>query len=148
MKFYESPAFKELEKVWREKLKQSKFPDIEDSKERLKNPDNRTIAYENQDKIRDFFLSIDSFIAHYPDMPKFERKVMELYSRGIFIRSIVKQLRSSDKHVRNVIKRYKGLIMAVNRLYAHTEFPLSLNPQSDAGSKAMDANHQTEDQAA
>lgn len=148
MKKPRTPTLEEQNRFWKRELEKSGFDDIEDSKERLKNPDNRTIAFENRDKIRDFFLSLDALLTHYKEMPKFERQVMELYSRGIYVRTIVRTTKRSDRLVRNVIKRYKGLVMAINRLNDNADFPPSLNPQSDVGSGAMDANHETEDQAA
>jgi len=131
--FYRTKEFHDLSKEWRARLIESGFEDLEDAQENLKSKDKRTIAYENQDEIREFFLRLDHFMYFYPEMPRFERTVMELYSQGVYIKTIVKRVRASDKKVRNVVSRYKKLILAINRLLLNTDFPHILrgsdNPQ-------------------
>ena len=149
MKFHKTPDFRELERIWRRKLKQDKFQDIEDRKERLIEKNKRTIAYENQELIRDYFLDLDHFMTHFPEMPKFERQVMELYCRGIYICDIAKQTRVKRLKVFRIVRRYKDLIIAINRLYASIHYAPSMNSQSDSGSGAVDGqNRCIEDSAA
>lgn len=138
-KFYQTQEFRELQEKWRRKLKQSGFDDLENG-DFFRAHDIRTAAWANQNDIRDFFIALDHLMTHYPEMPPFERKVMELYSRGIYVKTIVQKTRKSDKTVRNVIKRYRDLLRAIGRLHLPTDFPYLLNPQSDADSEAPNAD--------
>jgi hypothetical protein len=116
MKFTKKQEFIKLQDEWDKKLAQEGFKDIEDRKGNLKRHDIRTQAYQNQIRIREFFLLLDHLLTNYPDIPPFERKVLELYSQGQRLNLIVQEVHASDRHVRNVITRYKGLIAAIKRM--------------------------------
>lgn len=127
----------------------SGFDDLEDTRGNLKSPDSRTIAFQNQEQIREFFLTLDCFMTHFPEMPKFAYKVMSMYSEGIMVKDIVKASRSSDKHVRNTIKHYKLIVLAIIRMMNHTDFPLSLRLLSKTASEVTaDADDQVKNKAA
>lgn len=113
---FRSPEFRLQYAEWSEKLKSSGFEDIETSRGNIKNPDIRTIAFQNQDKIRDFFLRLDQLLGVYDTMPKDERAVMELYTEGVFICEIVEKTLFSYKKCQLIIKRYQGLILAIDRM--------------------------------
>lgn len=116
MSFNSSKRFKKEDSEWRQILKDSGFEDLEDRRGNIKQPDIRTIAWIHRDEIRDFFLKLDQFMNCYPEMPIFERRVMELYSQGEYVKDIVRVVKSSDRNVRNVIKRYRNLVLALYRL--------------------------------
>jgi hypothetical protein len=116
MKFTKKQEFIQIQAEWDKKLKILGFEDIEDRKGNLYKPDIRTQAYQNQDRIREFFLTLDHLMSVYPEMPPFERKVLELLSQGVRLNIIVEQTHASDRHVRNVITRYKHLIKAIQRM--------------------------------
>lgn len=116
MKFSKMDELQMLQAQWDQILKEAGFKDIEDRRGNLKKHDTRTIAYQNQSKIREFFLKLDHLLTIYHEMPRFERQVLERYSQGYHIKQIVKETHASDRHVRNVIDRYHGLIAALMRL--------------------------------
>lgn len=122
---------------WRKKLIESGFEDQEDFSRNLSHPDLRTNSFEMRDKVLEFYLSLDCLLAHYAAMPKFERKVIELYTQGIMVTKIVKNLKCSEKTARMVIKRYKGLAMMVGSilemLNTHAGNPHALRPQETVG---------------
>jgi hypothetical protein len=110
-------SFKKLEAEWRLKLSAAGFEDIEDHRQNLKAPDLRTNAFEQREIIRDFFLMIDHLLVHYPDMPKDERQIIELWSEGTYAVVIAEKTQFSYRKVKSVIQRYKGLIKAINKLF-------------------------------
>ena len=108
---YKKPS-RALQAQWNAKLKASGFEDIEDSAGRLKSPDGRTIAFESQELIRDFFLSLSSWLNDKDspaDVPADHRKILELYINGVHVKGengICEQTGYSDRGVRYVIEKY------------------------------------------
>lgn len=78
-------------------------------------------------------------MTHYPEMPPFEREVLVLYSQGVFIKRIVKQLKCSERNVYYVIKRYKGLIKAIERMSSETiaDCPSPLEAQKEQSAQGL-----------
>jgi hypothetical protein len=148
VKFYQSREFKRVHDEWRERLEDSGFCDCEDKNGNTKNHDIRTIAWKNKEIILDFFLSLDHLMTNYPEMPKFERSVMELYSNGIKIEEIIREVKSSRRTVYNCITRYKNLVLAIQRTQTSILFPLSLRPQSNSVSEDRDEQRPVRDKAA
>lgn len=141
--------FKILQEKWRKKLKSSGFEDHEDLHGRLtKSEERRTISWQNQVRIRDFFLLLDHFMNYYSAMPKDERKVMELYSQGIFVTKISKQLKFTRIRIHSIIKRYKGLILAIQEMCDEEQISLSLNPKRTGESKAINGKDPDSNKAA
>lgn len=116
MKFTKKQEFIEAQRHWDQLLKKKGFQDIEDRSGNLKGQIKPTISWQNQDLIRNFFLTLDNLLTVYTQMPAFERKVLELYTQGMRIKMIVKKTHASDRHVRNVITRYKHLCMAIQKM--------------------------------
>jgi DNA-binding NarL/FixJ family response regulator len=107
---YKTKEFKNLQSKWYAKLAKEGFKDQEDAKENLIQQDRRTIAFDNRDMLRDFFLSLSAYLVHNR-VPTRDRKILELFSQGIHIKGkngIVEKTGWSDKTVRNVIKSYKN----------------------------------------
>lgn len=121
--FYRSKSFIKLRDQWRERLRQDGFDDLEDRNENLKCHDTRTISFDNQEHICDFFIRLDHFMYYYPEMDLTERKILELYSQGIYIRNIQKSVLISESKIRRIISKYKKILVAVNRLILNTDFP-------------------------
>lgn len=138
---FHTKQFKELNEHWRQKLKESGFVDQEDKYGNIKHHDIRTQAWENRDGILDFYLRLDQFMNFYTDMPKFERQVMELFSQGYYVTEIAKQINGSRvRLIHKVIKRYKGLMSAIQKMESgevRADFPHPLKPKSygDSGEK-------------
>ena len=101
----------DVKKFWYDKLKKSGFVDIEDSKQRLKSPNIRTLAYTNQEIIREFFLKLDSFLNENKKIPALHRKVLEHYSNGERINSIAKVVDRTTRTVNRIITRYKREVL-------------------------------------
>lgn len=146
---FNSKRFKNELSTWNKKLERTGFRDIEDRRGNLKSPDRRTIAFDNREKILHFFRTLDWLMVCYPEMPRFERRVMELYSHGLFTKQIVRKVKASDKHVRNVIKRYKYLVLSIIRMMDSTDNPPSLRLISQSVSEVTaNAEDRTENKAA
>lgn len=110
MKFYERPDFTELNRHWKKRLKKAKFPDIEDHWENLKSHDRRTQIFDDRDSVLSFFQALDEFIL-LGEMPSMHRKLLSLYSDGIYINEISARLNISERWVLKIIKKYKLLIL-------------------------------------
>ena len=113
-KFFETEEFKRLNDEWAKKLKDSGFKDIENKDETLKEPNTRTIAFQNRDKILDFHLKLSSYLNSRAKIPDDHRKILELYNNGVYItgvNSIVEQTGYSKRGVLYLLKRYKKKIL-------------------------------------
>jgi hypothetical protein len=104
-------AFKQS---WYRKVEKSGFDDIEDAKGELRQHNRRTIAFDNRDAIRDFFLKLDTFLVKTSDIPPLHRKILNLYTQGIAVdgpQGIAKQCRRHERVVRGIIAKYKAIIL-------------------------------------
>lgn len=104
--------FLRIQKEWYLKLAQSGFKDIEDSKGNLKQYDRRTIAFDNRVSIYEFFVSLDHYLTEHPEIPDIDRAVLTLYSEGVFIIEICRQLFLKLATVNRVVMKYKAIVMA------------------------------------
>jgi DNA-binding NarL/FixJ family response regulator len=106
---------RELKKKWELKLKESGFKDIETSLGRLKQPNTRTIAFENRDLILDFFLKLDHYLSsdNSRRIPDRDRLILELFSQGKKLRDIAQQIQASESTVRNTVRVYKTVIISL-----------------------------------
>ncbi len=111
-KFFQTPEFKKLNEDWRRKLAKSGFEDQEDSKENLQEYDRRTIAFDNAEKIEQFFRKLDAYLSDNPNLPRAHRKILQLYSNGEKAIHIGKKLRVTDRWVRKVVSAYKKKILS------------------------------------
>lgn len=112
-KFYGGNEFKALALEWRKKLEESGFQDCESKKEDLNRHNRRTIAFDNRDSIRDFFISLDHFLTN-TQIPIRDRQVLELYSQGIKVKGvhgIVQRIGWSQSTVRRTIQKYKLILL-------------------------------------
>lgn len=107
---FRHPKFRELQSRWYDKLKESGFNDIENKKEKLKEYDRRTIAFDNRDAIRDFFIRLDHFITKSHTLPPPHKKILELYSNGLYLSEIAQQMNCSRSKIKLVVYHYKKLI--------------------------------------
>jgi hypothetical protein len=114
---FKSKAFKDEFKLWHKKLEKSGFEDIEDSYGFVSNKFNRRKSnLEDIENVRNWFLTLDSLMTHYPEMPSFDRRVMSLYSSGVRVKDIVKKVKSSKRNVMYCVSRYKHLVLAIIRM--------------------------------
>lgn len=102
---------KELTDKWYDLLKKDGFVDIEDSRQRLKNKDHRTIGFQNQEIIRNFFLALDSYLIT-AELEPLHRNILQLYTQGIFLKEIARRVGRSEPRIRQIIKHYKEVIIA------------------------------------
>ena len=117
-KYYESKSFKKLQDTWYKKLKkkskgQEGFVDQEDSKENLKQYDRRTIAFENRERICEFFLKVDSYLTTKPNIPTKHIYALELWSKGTRVsgpKGIANKVKLSRRQVFYILKKYRDII--------------------------------------
>ncbi len=107
---FRSQKFKELQSQWYKKLDEVGFNDIENKKEKLKEYDRRTIAFDNRDVIRDAFIRLDHFITNSSNIPQLHRQILELYSDGKYLGEIAQQVNCSRSKIKLVVYHYKKLI--------------------------------------
>lgn len=96
------------------KLSQSGFKDHEDNKERLKQYDRRTIAFDNRERIKEFFLDLDAYLTNTPDLPLEHVYILELFSRGMRVKGpggIVEQTGKPSSSIRKIIAHYKKIVL-------------------------------------
>lgn len=110
MKFYQRPEFLSLNKKWNQKLANSGFDDIEDKNENLKNPNIRTQSWDNRDQILEFYLALDEFL-NLNEIPGKHRKVLEMYSQGIYLKEISVKVSMSYAWVRLIVEKYKYQVL-------------------------------------
>lgn len=120
MKFYRTDEFQRLQRIWEEKLKDSKFKDIEDSKGNLKQYDRRTIAFDNRDHIYEFFCRLDAFLCQN-QLPWRHRAILMRYSRGQYLKEISESVGRGQRTVQKVIELYKEIILVAWVPEIHTD---------------------------
>lgn len=111
MKFFDTDQFKALEKEWYDKLKANKFDDLEDSRGRLKQDDQRTIGFENREAIDAFFSELGEFLATHR-VSRDDRRVLMRYCQGKWQTQIAEATGFSYSKVKKIISKYKKLILA------------------------------------
>lgn len=109
MKFYQTKEFKALDAEWKAKLEEEGFQDLEKRKD-FSQWNRRTIAYQNSETIRDFFIRLDHFLTEHPEIPDLHRKILSLYSEGRIVRHICRLVGRSYTTVRNIIRKYKAML--------------------------------------
>lgn len=110
MSSYRTKEFKQLKDEWYKKLKDTGFDDQENSRERLYEKNNRTVSWVNQDRIRDFFLAVDTFLVT-AQIPLKHREILTLWSDGRYLTEISKELRIPYITVCRAIYKYKSDIL-------------------------------------
>lgn len=128
--FYRSKEFKKLSQAWRKRLKEDGFEDIENAKNIPKQ-----FSSHDSEETRNTFIQLDHFLYYYPDMPRQERRVMELYSNSVMVKDIMRRISRSRSTVQRIIKRYKSLLIAINRMTLETDFALMLRGSEDSPRK-------------
>lgn len=100
---------KDSQQYWEERLKKEGLV--------LKEPSTRNKRFGSQEQTREFFLTLDAFLTHYPELDLFERKVLQMYSNGNSIVEINKKLKHTSKiYIERTIKRYSQIIVVIQRL--------------------------------
>jgi hypothetical protein len=119
-KYYETTDFKQLQELWDKKLEDDGFIDQEDSNKVLKQENDRsTISFEARDRILYFFNKLDHYLNNIENpakIPNKDREILELYSDGVHVKGkngIVEQTGWSDKTIRNLINKYKKIVLAL-----------------------------------
>ena len=114
MGFWKRDDFKKLNRVWRERLKDSGFIDLEDEKGNLFAKDHRTLAFTDPSATITFFSLLNEYLHASSNISDRDRIILELYSNGIYItgkNGIVEQTGWSDRTVRNVIAKHKKVFL-------------------------------------
>ncbi len=110
-KSLDAQGYAKLKAQWDRKLAKSGFEDIETPTGELTHHNIRTLAWANRDIILEFFLKLDTYLVKTSDLPSLHRKVLELYSAGKYINEITTAVHRSRTTVKNIIKKYKILIL-------------------------------------
>lgn len=104
---------KNLKHQWYKALKDNGFLDIEDSKERLKTEERRSVSFQNREIILEFFLKLGEYLMYTP-MTTDERRVLELYVEGkLSKKDIARRLTFSYTKTRNIIRKHKGIVLGL-----------------------------------
>lgn len=112
-RIFKTKKFQKQVDHWKQVLKDTGFVDIEDDHGNLKTGEMRTNALRSPDKTLRFFLTLDHFMMCYPQMPRFEKKVMQMYSDGMHLKKIKAKTKATFWRIKSIIKMYKYLVLAI-----------------------------------
>lgn len=101
-----------IKEEWYQKLRESGFRDIEDANGRLKTPNSRTKGFQDREALLDFFLKLSAYLEETRDIPPRDRRVLELYCDGTYIKIIAVQVGVSRTTVKDIIRKYKTVHFA------------------------------------
>lgn len=113
MGFWKRDDFKVLNKLWKQKLKDTGFTDLEDDKGNLASKDHRTKAFANPEATIIFYTLLTEYL-HSKPLSERDRQILELYNNGIYItgkNGIIEQTGWSDRTIRNVIAKHKKIFL-------------------------------------
>lgn len=117
----------ELQAIWDKKLKEAGFKDLEQRKDGLlkewANEPVRKYTKQRADAKYEYYRSAGQFFHHFEFANKVEKRIFELHSEGISIRSIVKMLtveklwfsrgwRPNKRAVHETIQRLSRLMLS------------------------------------
>lgn len=102
-------GFKQLQKLWYQKLAQSGFNDIEYPNGMIKVHNLRTQAFEQRDQISEFFTRLEKFLRDN-EVSRQERDILVLYSQGTHLNKIHKILNIKPWSAKGVITKYRKII--------------------------------------
>lgn len=108
--------YNKLKRIWNKKLLKSGFTDQENIHGELKQPEKRSLAWANQDRIREFYLNLDEYLTKVESIPELHRQILEYYTQGVYIVKICKLVKRSRTTVKTVIAKYKRIILAQSPL--------------------------------
>lgn len=98
-KFYQTKQFKKLEAEWKQRLKKDGFDDHEDDRGNLRTYDRRTIAFDNRERRETYFTNVGKYLEEHPDLPVKQKRILQLYAKGVKTGQIVKQTKIATGHV-------------------------------------------------
>ena len=111
MAFWDSKSFRALNKLWREKLKESDFEDIEDEKGNLSQKNHRTKAFLAKEETIEFYSILSNYIQTKTNIKPRDRQILELYLDGERIKAIAIKTEWSTRTVNNVLKLHKSIML-------------------------------------
>lgn len=98
---------------WAKKLEESGFEDIEYRDGSLKSQSRTTALWQDQEMILEFFRNLDDFLAKNK-IPIMHRKILEMYSRGCYLKDIGPKVGVSQSTAQRVIRKYSAIVKGVN----------------------------------
>lgn len=108
---YRNKPFKSLQKKWYRILKETGFDDLEASGE-LYQPNLRTVGWQNQEQIRNFFLKLDDFLTNTTGISAVNRQVLEMWSAGKSQQEISNVTNLAISNVKNIVYKYKQIVLS------------------------------------
>ena len=97
---------RKLKQLWYQRLKDEGFIDIETDGGALKSYDRRTIAFDHRQRILEFYLELDRYIAD-AKMDQLDRTVLMALSDGFHVTEIARMLGFSRQWITKIIKKHK-----------------------------------------
>lgn len=111
MNSFDSKEFRKLQAKWYKKLEKSGFDDIEDINGHCRSPDRRTISWKNRDAIRDFYMNLDGFLHEMESVPRRDKRVLKLWTKGTYLVDIAKKTGLSIITVKRIVYKYKEFVL-------------------------------------
>lgn len=105
-----SPSLLKLQLEWYAKLRESGFKDVEDRHGNLKQHNIRTIAYRNQDVIRDFFTDLGEYLSSEV-LSELHLTILSDYVEGMHIKKIAIHVKKSERTVRTIIGQHRDRVL-------------------------------------
>lgn len=129
MSVYDSKQFKDLDLKWKARLKESGFDDKE-SGDRLENRKQDSKRFRSVNQTLEFFLMLDCYLSTCQNMPRFERCVLSLYSKGFRITKIMKELKTNRINVKRVLERYRIIVKTILAMRTMSQTDVYMKPES------------------
>lgn len=104
-------SYRQLKAEWYKRLKESGFIDLEDRRGNLFQPDTRTIAWQNRERILEFFIQFDYYLTHNSTLSQRDRHILTRWSEGTYLVDISKELRISLSTINKVIAHHKRIVL-------------------------------------
>jgi hypothetical protein len=100
-----------IQREWYAKLEKEGFVDIEKPQGHLKEQNRRTIAFQNRERIREFFTELGHFLSNTPGLPILHQRILSLYCDGKHIKFIAESTDRSTRNIRQIIAGYRDRIL-------------------------------------
>jgi hypothetical protein len=113
VKFFKTKNFKELNAIWKEKLKESGFEDIENEHGQITEFNPRSNAFKMRNATEEFYNLLRTYL-NTAVIPNRDRAILELYLEGFPVqgaKSIMSETGWSRRTVHYVISHHKVIFL-------------------------------------
>lgn len=106
---------KALQAKWYKILKKDGFNDLENVRNGMKSwsaLNINTARFHDREAVLEFFLKLDSYLSHTKNIKPLHRKILELYSAGLYHQQIADKVNRTKHRIRQILAQHKPKISA------------------------------------